>query len=213
MYLLGFPENSLEILKDGEMLSKELGDTKGLAIFYSRMGSYYSYKGELLIAVKYSEEAFEEARIQGDLQLIAPLAFQLCTPYQGAGQFYKIVDKVPGVIDLIEKSKRESEFFALPWNPYSALCGYYGVSLGMIGNFENGEVFIEKGLRNAAQIDDIRTLGYVHFFYGGFSFVKGDWLNAKEQLQNSIKYYEEVKWLLILAMSETLLGLSYCFLG
>jgi len=213
MYLLGFPENSLEILKDGEMLSKELGDSKRLAIFYSRIGSYYSYKGEPLIAMKYSEDAFEEARIQRDLQLIAPLAFQLCTPYQGAGQFYKIVDMVPGVIDLIEKSERESEFFALPWNPYSALCGYNGMSMGWLGDFEEGKVAIEKGLRNAIQIDDIRTLGYVHFFYGTFFFVKGDWPHAKEHFQNSIKYYEEVKWLLILAMSETLLGLSYYFLG
>jgi class 3 adenylate cyclase len=168
MYLLGFPENSLEILKDGEMLSKELGDNKRLAIFYSRMGSYYSYKGEPLIAMKYSEDAFAEARIQGNIELMAPLAFQLCTPYQGAGQFYKIVDMVPDIIDLIEESQKESEFFALPWNPYSALCGYQGMSLGWLGSFENGEVFLEKGLRNAVQIDDIRTLGYAHFFYGSF---------------------------------------------
>ena len=213
MYLLGFPENSLEMLKDGEMLSKELGDNKRLAIFYSRMGSYYSYKGEPLTAMKYSEDAFEEARIQGDLELIAPLAYQLCTPYQVAGQNYKIVDMVPGVIDLIEKSERESEFFTFPWNPYSALCGYYGMSLGWLGSFENGKVFLEKGLHNAVQIDDIRTLGYVHFFYGGFFYAKGDWPQAKAHFQNSIKYYEEVKWLLILAMSEMLLGLSYSFLG
>jgi tetratricopeptide (TPR) repeat protein len=213
MYLLGFPENSLDLLKDGEMLSKELGDNKRLAIFYSRMGSYYSYKGEPLIAMKYSEDAFEEARMQGSIELMAPLAFQLCTPYQGAGQFYKIVDMAPGVIDLIEKSQIESEFFALPWNPYSALCGYHGMSLGWLGNFENGEVFLTKGFRNAVQIEDIRTLGYVHFFYASFYYAKGDWLQAKAHFKNSIKYYEEVKWLLVLAMSETLLGLSYCFLG
>lgn len=212
MYLLGFPVDSLDMLQEGEKLSKDLDDRR-LAIFYSRMGSYYSYKGEPLIGLKYSEDAFEEAKKNQDIQLMASLAFQLCTPYGGVGKFCKIVDMAPGVIDLIEKTRRESEFFALPWNPYSALCGYCGYSMGWLGNFEEGKFFLEKGLSNASQIDDSTTLGYVEFFYGLFFFARGDWNSTIEHLKNSIKYYEEAKWLLGLALSMSFMGGAYLFLG
>lgn len=212
MYLLGFPDNSLDMLQEGEKLSKELDDRR-LAIFYSRMGSFYSYKSEPLIGLKYSENAFEEAKKNQDVQLMASLAFQLCTPYAGVGQFSKIVDMAPGVIDLIEKTKRESDFFALPWNPYSELCGYCGYSKGWLGNFDQGKIFLEKGLRNASQINDATTLGYIEFFYGLFFFARGDWSSTIGHLRNSIKYFEKANWLLELALSWSFIGGACLFLG
>ena len=61
---------------------------------------------------------------------MAPIGFDLCNSYSLAGEYYKIVDMAPDVIDLIEKAERESDFFSLGMNPYSVLCTYCGKSMG-----------------------------------------------------------------------------------
>jgi tetratricopeptide (TPR) repeat protein len=133
--------------------------------------------------------------------------------YMGTGQFNIIANIIPGVIDLLEKKEMESDFFANPVNPYSTQCAYCGVSMGYLGNFEEGQMFLEKGLRHAAQIGDLRTLAIVENCWGWFFHTKGNWKYAIEHFQNCIKYGEEVKFLAILAWSWALLGHVYSFLG
>jgi tetratricopeptide (TPR) repeat protein len=82
-----------------------------------------------------------------------------------------------------------------------------------LGNFEEGKIVLEKGLRHAAQIGDLRTLGFVETCYGFLFHAKGDWKLAIEHLQRSIKYNEEVKYLAPLAWSLACLGDSCSYLG
>jgi tetratricopeptide (TPR) repeat protein len=163
--------------------------------------------------VKYSEEAFEGARESQDIDRIAPLAWSLCASYFGRGQYDRIVNIAQGVLDLFEKTEREFDFFAMSVNPYSHLCGYCGMSMGYLGNFEGGKIFLEKGLRHAAQIGDLRTLGNIEYFWGMFFHNKGEWKTAMEHLQISIKYSEEVKYLAPLAWGWAFLGNISSFLG
>ena len=120
---------------------------------------------------------------------------------------------VPGVLDLIEKKDRTSDFFALPLNPYAVLSGYCGVGLGWMGNFQEGELFLEKGLGHAARIGDLRTLAMVEHCYASFSHTKGDWKVAAEHAQKSIGYSEEVKFLIVLCWGWCMLGNAYAYLG
>jgi tetratricopeptide (TPR) repeat protein len=131
----------------------------------------------------------------------------------GSGQFGKVVDIAPGVLDLLEKTGREFDFFAMPMNPYSYLCAICGVSMGYLGNFEKGRIFLEKGLRHAAHINDLIALPHVEGWYGGFFYTKGDWKPAIEHFQETIKYAEETKQLLPLAWSSAWLGGAYAYLG
>ena len=168
LVFLGYPEGSLGLLQQGERLSKELGDERRLARFYNAMGMYYSHKGDPQLGMKYSEDAFEKARKNRDIELMAPLAFGLSVSYTQAGEYYKIVDMAPDVIDLIEKTERESDFFSLGVNPYSLLCSYCGHGMGVLGAFDEGKTFLEKGLRNASEINDLMALGFVEMHYGYF---------------------------------------------
>jgi tetratricopeptide (TPR) repeat protein len=213
MWLLGYPEGALGMLQEGESLSKELRDNRRLAFFYGRQSHYYTFRGNPLLGVKHSEEALEEARKSQDIELIVPIAFGLISSYTGTGQFGRVVDIAPGVLDLLEEKGRESDFFAMPMNPYSFLCTQCGMSMGFLGNFEEGTIFLEKGLRHAAHINDLRTLGLAEMLYGLFFHAKGDWKPAIEHLQNCIKYSEEVKYLAGLAWSSAWLGDAYSYLG
>jgi tetratricopeptide (TPR) repeat protein len=213
MFHLGYPENYLPILQEGEMLSKELGDNRGLAILYGRIGSYYAYIGEPLIGIKYAENAFEEGQKIQDIELMAPVAFELCAPYMGAGEFLKTVDVAISVLNLIEKSKRESDFFGKDMNVYSALCARCGGSMAYLGNFQEAEIILEKGLLNATKIGDTRALAAVELYFGHTFLFKGVWGLAKEHYQNCIKYSEEMKWTMLLGLAWSGLGHVYTFLG
>jgi tetratricopeptide (TPR) repeat protein len=211
--LLGFPEGSLEILQEGESLSKELQDSRSLVFFYGRLSAYYAVRGNAPLGVRYSEEALEVARKSQDIDSFVRIAPGLCASYMGTGRYSKVVDVVPGFLDLLEKTGQESNFFGLSVSPYSWLCGYCGMSMGYLGNFEGGKRILEKGLRHAVQIGDFRVLGLVESCYGSFFHVKGDWKPAIDHLQNSIKINEEVKFLLGLASSWSALGYSNSCLG
>jgi len=125
------------------------------------MGHYYVYRGDFLLAIKYGENCLREAEKIQDVELMAPFAYDLFVPYQMRGESLKIVDIAPKVLSLIENTKKESEFFGRPLILYPTLCTQYGYHLGKLGNFEEGEIFYEQGLRIATEIGDLGTLEFI----------------------------------------------------
>ncbi|MDH3559223.1 MAG: guanylate cyclase, partial [Deltaproteobacteria bacterium] len=212
LIFLGYPEGTLGLHQQGEQLAKELGDERYLARFYMAMGTYYTYKGDPQLGMKYSEDAFEKARKNRDIELMAVLAYGLSVSYNAAGESYKILDMAPEVINLIEKTERESDFFSLALNPYSLLCSYCGWSMSLLGAFDEGKTFLEKGLRNASEINDLIALGFVEMHYGFFYYAKGDWEPSKEHCKKGIKHSEEAKWDLVSALCWSGLGYACAML-
>ena len=212
MLHLGYPEDFFPLLEEGERLSNKLEDKRSLAMVYGRMGSYYAYIGKPMIGIEYSEKAFDEAQEIQDIELMAPLAFELVTPYFGAGEFIKVVDIASKVLRLIEKTRRESDYFGKDMNVYSALCGRCGGSLGWLGNFEEGKIFLEKGALNALKLGDLRALALIELYYGHLFLYKGDWTHAKAHYQKCIKHSEELNWTMLLGLAWSALGYARTFL-
>jgi tetratricopeptide (TPR) repeat protein len=214
MFLLGFPEDSLEILQKGETISKELGDEKGLAHFLSQIGQYYSHKGEdLPLGVQYCEAAFKEAERIDDIELMGPIGPDLCLLYWRACDLFKIIDVASKVIALLDKTQRQTESFGKPYNAYSILLAFYATCLSMLGNFEEGKALLEKGIKFALKIKDLTALVWLESRYGTILNWKGEGKNALEHYQNAIKYSEEAQMLVISGVDWILSGWSYCQLG
>jgi tetratricopeptide (TPR) repeat protein len=213
MVFLAYPEDSLQILQEGERLSKELGDERSLANIYSSIGMYYSLRGESLLGRKYAQYCFEEAEKIQDIELMAPIGFDLSVSYNGAGEFFKVAELAPRVLALLESTQRESESFGKGINLYSALLSNYGGAMGMLGNFEEGEALCEKGLRFALDIDNLYNIGWAELTYSAFFAAKGDGKNAVDHSLNSVRYFEELQLVLGIGLALTELGLGYYFLG
>jgi tetratricopeptide (TPR) repeat protein len=211
--LLAFPEGALVMLREGKRLSEELGDEWYLARFYNLMGFYYSFKGDPQLGMKYSEAAFKEARKNQDIELMAPLAFGLLTSYSTAGEYYKIADMAPEVIDLIEKAERESDFFSMSTTPYSMLCSNCGQAMYSLGAFDKAKSFLEKALENAAKMNDLIALGHTETVYGHYYRARGDWESSREYFEKGIKHGEEAKFAILSAMSWSGLGYACAGLG
>jgi class 3 adenylate cyclase/tetratricopeptide (TPR) repeat protein len=210
---LGYPEGALEMIQAFETLAKESGSSKDIARAYSAMALYYSYNGNPKSGMNYSEQAFNEAKKDQDIELIVPLAMDFVVSCQLVGDFYKIIDMAPDIIGMIAENSRESDFFSWGANPYSLLCGYYGFSMGYIGEFNRGKAFLEKGIFNAAKTKDLQTLASIEIHFANLFMIKGEWEQAIAHFKNSIQYCEEVKYSIWNALSWSGLGFACAQLG
>ncbi len=213
IHLLGWPESTLELLEKGVRLSKELGDSKNLATFYSYIANLYSFGGKAQLGLKYSVYAFEEARKNQDLDLMAPLAWSLSLAYYAIGEFGKVIEFLPSTIELIEEKGRKHDFFSKPVSLYSVLCMYCGAGMAHTGAFKSARDYLNRGLSNATELNDTTFLGPAEGFFGMCLGVEGDWEAAIDHLKKSIEHSEAVKFLSISAMSRVGLGLAYAMLG
>ena len=210
---MGFPEESLEICQEGVRLSKELKNDEYLGRFFSGIANYYSHKGKPQLAMKYSEDAFETARKNQDIELMVPLAWSLCVACFPSGLYRKIIDLVPDVVDLLEKTGKDSELFSMPMPPYTVLCSYCGTSMGYCGDFDEGKTLLEKALRNASETNSLFALGTAELLNGSFFATKGNWEASLGHFQNSIKYFDEAQWTWLAALGRVLLGYTCSMLG
>ena len=212
MRLLGYPEDSIKFLQEGERLSKELGDRKKMATFNNWIGIYYSFTGNPLLGRKYSEEAFGEAEKISDVEIMASSGAGLVNSYLIEGEFTKIADIAPKVFTLMEKTHRESEFF-MPSNAYSYFMGMTGFSLGELGEFKEGEQLCEKALSFAHKFSHLFTIGSAELQYGVLFVIKGDGENSVKHLQRSTEYLEKSQAVIFLPTAWSFLGYGYNLLG
>jgi len=212
MMSLGYPEDSLEILQEGERLSRELNDTRSLARFHGSMGMHHALMGDNRKAREYLEDAFQEAEKAQDIEVMAPIGFQLCNIYSMGDDLSKIAEVAPRVIALLEGAQREGGLFGSQ-SLYSSLASIYGDALAVLGNFREGQAQCEKALRVATEIDDKGSMGYAELMYGMLFIHKGDGKNVVEHMQNAVKYCEQAQVVTMLGISWSRLGYGYALLG
>jgi tetratricopeptide (TPR) repeat protein len=213
MRLLGYPDECIQYLQEGEQASKELGDERGLATFYSIMGLYYTFRADFQKSVEYGENCYQEATKIQDIDLMAPAAMELVVSYYWSGDYEKVVDMAPAIIELLEKNNKQAETFGRAINIYTVLLGFYGSCLSSMGYIREGEALCERSLRNALEISHLASLTFAEVLYGLCFFFKGETKAAIEHLQNAIRYGEEGQSLSDLAVAYMLLGWIYNEIG
>ncbi len=149
------------------------------------MGFYYTFRGDPLRGLEYSENCIKEAQKVQDIDLMAPAALGLCFSYDASGEYLKIVDLAPGVINLLEKAKKESEFFGQPFHPYSVIQVYFGIALAYLGRLEEGKAMLEKGFAFSHKINHLATIGTAELYYGTHFANTGD-------VEKAVKHFQEL---------------------
>jgi class 3 adenylate cyclase/tetratricopeptide (TPR) repeat protein len=213
MGLVGYPEGSLEILQQGEALSRELGDNKDLAAFLSSMGLYFTMHGDPLKGRTYAESCFQEAEKIQDIDLMASVGFDLCASYQLTGDFSRMVDIAPRVIESLEKTNRQSEFSSWRVNAYSSLLGWCGCAKGFMGDFEEGKRVCEKAINFALEINDLSSACFGEFMYGWLFQSQGDGKGTIEHMQNAARYGEDTQFVALLGLAWMGVGFGYYLQG
>ncbi|MFC1859015.1 adenylate/guanylate cyclase domain-containing protein [Thermodesulfobacteriota bacterium] len=207
---LGFAGDPLPILKEGTTIAKELGDNKGLARLYGKIGNYYTNRGKPLVAASHLENCLKVAKQIHDTELFIKNAYNLFYSCQASGMHVKVTDLAPEVFDALEEGKKQGDFSDIAFAKYySSLCATYAWSLGNLGEFKKGEALFQKGLSIAAEVNDTRTLGMIETSYGIFLGLRGDGRGAVKWCKNGIKRYEQVKMVISLGTAWGFLGYGY----
>ena len=211
--MLGFPKGSLNILKEGAKIAKELGDQKSFSRLHNDISILYTARGDSLLSIAHSEKSFNEAEKIEDIEMMAPLALSLCYAFVASCKYDKVIDISLKVAGLIEKTERKPDFFNTPFNLYSFLLGVCGMAMAMRGDFKKGKMVSEKGLNHAVKSGHKMTLAFNELQHAGVLVLKGDGQEAIGHCQNTIKYSEDIKWPTILSQGWTLLGYASYLLG
>ena len=213
MYSMGYPENSLEILQEGERLAKELGDNKSIAYLERHIGSYYGIKGNILLGIRYHENCLQKVDQLHDFELTMDVVTQLCTNYVRAGELFKIKEVASGFLDKLEIKRKDIGLFGMTAVQYSRLCSLYGVSLGWLGFFDEGELFCEKSILTGVEVVGNLVLSGCEWHFGWFYCAKGDGRLVIEHSQKAIQYAEEAKLTWLLGLAYSTLGWGYYLIG
>jgi class 3 adenylate cyclase/tetratricopeptide (TPR) repeat protein len=212
--ILSFPEDSFELLQEGEALCSDLGDKRSSALIHSYLGMYYSSKrGNAPLGMKFQQDAFEAAEDLQDNEIMIQIGANLCLSYDFAGEYRKIVQAAPKVIALLEKAPKKFEFFDTLVDLHPLLIALYGHALGYVGKFTQGEKECEKALILAQQGGNPYSLGWAEFMFGCQYIPKGDGEKAVKHLQNSIVYFEKLQAVSPLQVAWSLLAQGYNLLG
>jgi tetratricopeptide (TPR) repeat protein len=214
LFGLSFPDDSLDIMREGERLAKSIGDEKNLAKIYSRIGAFYTFKkGDLKLAEEYAEKSFYEADKIQDFEMMIEAAGSLSATYINQGEYTKLIDMNSKVIDLMEKTGKEIDFVEKVSTQYSWLCGMTALSLGLLGNFEEGEAVCEKRLTVSSKIGLSHPIGVIELFYSYILNTKGDGKRCVAHSKDCIKYSEDSNIPLLSAFGWCLSGTGYHHTG
>lgn len=210
---LGFPEDSLYILQNGESLAREINDIRGLTTLCSAIGLYFSIKGDIMRGLQYNEECFKVAEQEGNIDLMAPVAFDLCSNYAARGEFEKIAALAPGILSRLEESGKESESFGRGYNLFSAFSAFAGFSTAYLGEYEKGRMIFDKGLGLAEEIGNPYSVGLIEVFYGYSYCQQGDGERALPHFEKAIAYLEKGQIFVLLGLAWSGVGWAHYFMG
>jgi len=189
---LGFPDNSLSLLEQGEKISKDLEDERSLFRFHTNIGFYFSSTGNYPEAETYIEQAFNAAEKLQDINLMAQVIPDLWMVYFAAGNLDRSIAITSNFIAALEKEKKQSEFFGGPTNVYSILFGFCGISLAYKGDFKEAITHCNRGLQAASELENTRNLGVSEYFKGAVLLHRGEIQRAREILELSTDHLEKM---------------------
>lgn len=213
MISLGFPEDSLEILKQAETMARSLRDKKSLTSIMSMIGLYYSVRGDTLRGIRYALDCLNAAQKGQDTDLIAPIVFDLCSNYAARGEYRRVVDIAPTALFLLKETGKEEESFSRGYNIYSAILAFYAFSLGFLGEFERAASLFEEGLAVAKNLENLYSMGLNEILYGYLFCQRADGGTALAHFDRSIQYLERGQIFVLLGLAWNGVGRARYFLG
>ncbi len=208
-----YPAGSLDNMREMEKLSRALGDSRSMALAYTALNVYFAHSGNPMMSASYAEVAFREALKTEDVEILAPLIITLVTVYLQTGDMPKMLEIGPKAIDFIKKAGRETDSFNLGIVVYSWLCAGYGCALGLSGDFERGEAFLDDAICTAGEAGHLPTMGLCQTACSVLHGIRGRGQLAIWHAQKALDSLERGGWFWVMPVALAALGVGHFMLG
>lgn len=174
MGVLGFPEGSLESLREVERLAEELNDEESLMTIYHRFAFHHSFKGDTSLAMEYSLKCLDQG---GEDRGVRPV---------GRGRIQYLHSPVPGRstcgggpcgsqnTGVPRGAKKEKDLYAAGMTLHAGVSGWCIAALQILEEFEEANALFERGLQLAHEAKDTWGTGFLEWEESGIFSWAGD---------------------------------------
>jgi tetratricopeptide (TPR) repeat protein len=163
--------------------------------------------------LSYGEKYFDEACKAEAVELMAPIALDLCLGYLVRGTILRTIQIAPPVLDALERTHREKESFGARMNVYVGLQSYYGQALGYVGRFQEAKAEFEKGRRTGIDSGCKIGLSLLGLQSAHTAFQEGDADSTVANAQQGVRYGEESQGANLLSQSLWILASGWWLKG
>ena len=213
MARIGDAVDYLPMLQKAERLAQESSEVTKLLQIRSALGVFYIYRGgNPQLGWRYLEECLEHEDMLENVILMVPIGFDLCTSSLLSGDWKRVNHIAPIIIDLIERSRTQSQFYDRNMSVYVCIFAHFAISTIGCGDIAQGERLFAKSYSIAQEINNLASRAYVEWAQGiMLCFLDAE--KAIGQLELAIQYLEESQNLLLQGVSWCWLGYAHCLLG
>ena len=189
--VLGELPRVVEHLREAEGLAERLNDDRRRGQVCGFWTNAHSFLGEPHEALAAGTRALEFAERIGDLRLgfVSTHFVELALYYQG--EYERAVELATVSLATMPVEWAHEHFGSLA--PASVFhLGWLSRNLGELGRFAEAAPHVDEAFRLAEPTHHVWALARLHFQAGYLRLLKGDWLQARAQLEQSIAAYRMV---------------------
>jgi len=212
LHPLGDPERILALLREAEGLARTLDDPRRLGRVFSFMAQFFRLMGHLDLAVELAERALALADRLREAPLWVVANMFLGSAYDARGQYRKAADVLKKSVEALPGTSLGQDVrFAGLVPVFSRI--YLVYCLAELGDFREGLVYGDEGIRLAEAADDAYSLIFASCGLGTLYLLKGDVGPAIETLERGLALCRTLNLPVALPLIACPLGAAYSLAG
>ena len=181
---LGDNEQAIKYLEKSLVLSKEIGDKRGIAESMLRLGNVTNSLGDFELAKNYYEDSLDNYKKIDSKSGIAAISLSLGNVALNQGDY-----------GMAKKYNEESLFI------FKEIGHKYGIALSIhnlgnvslfLGDYELAKKYLEEGLDLLKEIGNKKGMAFSINFLGNIALNQGDFEQAKKNFEESLFIFKEI---------------------
>jgi tetratricopeptide (TPR) repeat protein len=212
LHPLGDPERILALLREAEELATTLEDPRRLARIFSFMTQYFRLMGDLDLAVESAERAVALADRLGDCALWIVANTYLGSAYGARGEYRRAADVLRKSVETLPGIALGQDVQVAGLVPVFSRI-YLVYCLAEMGEFREGLVSGDEGIRLAEAADDAYSLIFASCGVGTLHLLRGDVGPAIDPLERGLALCRSLTLPVALPLIACALGTAYSLSG
>ena len=212
LWPLGEPWRMHEHLQEARNLAEVLGEQRRLGWVFSYLTQYFRMMGDPDRAIESAQRAIAMAQAVSDFPLQVATFTHLGPIYRERGDYRRSIEILRKNVESLQGDLIR-ERFGLAGLPSVFSHSNLVCCLAELGEFAEGIIHGEEGLRIAEMVDEPYSLMFACFGVGTLALLKGELQQAIRMFERGLELYRVWSLPLLFPVTASSLGLAYALSG